>query len=185
MRPQLVIESDLLNSLMEVLRTKGYDGASLNELASNSGLKKASLYHRYPGGKKEVALAVLKYVDEWVNTHIIAILADTTIDKNKRLHKIIDNINLIYGEGSKACILRALSTDSGIQLFSEQLKDSMSQWINGFTLFGMELGQPKSTAENNAYKVLTLVQGSLVVSKTFNNNKAFLNALAEIRMMYI
>ena len=70
MRPQKVEDQALLLGLMAVLSAKGYDGASLNELAESSGLQKASLYHRFPAGKKEITSAVLNYVNEWVKKNI-------------------------------------------------------------------------------------------------------------------
>jgi len=55
MRPQKVNNTELVKGLLNVFRSKGYDGASLNDLAVASGLQKASLYHRFPNGKKEIA----------------------------------------------------------------------------------------------------------------------------------
>lgn len=169
---------------MTVLRSKGYDGASLNELANSSGLKKASLYHRYPGGKKEIALAVLQFVDKWVDTHIVNVLIDSSMQPKERLQLVTTHIDAIYGAGTKACLLRALSTESGVALFGAELQNSMNKWIAGFTRFGLELGQVNSLAESNAYTVLALIQGSLVISTTFGDNKAFNHALAEINRMY-
>ena len=48
MRPQKVQDTEMLQGLMAVLRSRGYDGASLKELSDSTGLKKASLYHRFP-----------------------------------------------------------------------------------------------------------------------------------------
>ena len=56
--------SEVIGNLMHVFRTVGYDGASLSELASPTGLKKASLYHRFPNGKKEMAEVVRAFVDK-------------------------------------------------------------------------------------------------------------------------
>ena len=184
MRPQKIMDTDLLNGLMSVLRSKGYDGASLNELASSSGLKKASLYHRYPGGKKEIALAVLNHVDEWVDAHILKLLSNKNILPARRLKKTIDNIKLIYGNGTTACILKALSSKNGLELFGSELRGSMEKWIRGFTSLGLELGFTKKEANIKATEVLVMIQGSLVVSNIFENPKAFQQALQKIKVMY-
>lgn len=184
MRPQIVTDLDLLGKLMDVLRTKGYDGASLNDLANSSGLKKASLYHRYPGGKKAIALAVLQFVDEWADEHVFGILENRSIASGKRLANVLENISAIYEAGTKACILRALSTQTGVELFGEELQAHMEKWVAAFGGLGEELGQSAVESESNAYKVLSLIQGSLVIAKTFKNTKAFEMALVEIKGMY-
>jgi AcrR family transcriptional regulator len=136
MRPQKVEDQPLLDGLMAVLRAKGYDGSSLNELASASGLQKASLYHRFPGGKKELTLAVLLYVKEGITKYIYELLTDQSIPPPERLRGVIRNIHSLYNNGKESCILKALSMDSGVELFGEQIKESMQLWIKAFTALG-------------------------------------------------
>ncbi|MEO0971892.1 MAG: helix-turn-helix domain-containing protein, partial [Pseudomonadota bacterium] len=58
-RPASINDDDLLDRLSSVFREVGYEEASMALLASASGLKKASLYHRFPGGKEQMAREVL------------------------------------------------------------------------------------------------------------------------------
>ena len=185
MRKPKVEEEELLAGLMSVLRAKGYDGASLNELAASSGLQKASLYHRFPGGKKQIAEAVLSYVGEWVNKNIYGVLADQSISAQERLSKVIENIRVIYGNGEKICLLRALSMDSGMELFGQQINQGMNRWIEGFTLLGQDFGFSVELAESKAIKVLMLVQGGLVVAKGVGKLHPFDLAMKSISNLYL
>ena len=63
---------DLIDRLLEVFRTVGYDGATLSKLSQATGLQRASLYHRFPGGKKAMAAAVLAHAGAWLDTHVLA-----------------------------------------------------------------------------------------------------------------
>jgi TetR/AcrR family transcriptional regulator, lmrAB and yxaGH operons repressor len=58
-RTQSISEADLIGRLSLVFRDRGYEGAALADLASAAGLKKASLYHRFPGGKQQMAEEVM------------------------------------------------------------------------------------------------------------------------------
>lgn len=185
MRPQKIEESELLTGLMTVLRTKGYDGASLNELADFSGLKKASLYHRYPGGKKDIALSVLKFVGEWIDKNIIDVIDNRSLTPQERLQTTLNNIDILYSSGKSSCILRALSTDSGMELFGDELKNSVKRWLSCFSRIGVDFGYDKATSEQKAMQVLVKIQGSLVVSKTLESTRPFIDALDEIRLLYI
>lgn len=184
MRPQKVEDQALLLGLMAVLSAKGYDGASLNELAESSGLQKASLYHRFPAGKKEITSAVLNYVNEWVKKNIYAHLTNSTLTTSDRLKTVIRSINGLYNNGNSICILRALSMDTGVEIFGEQIKESMQLWIKGFTALGEDCGFSKDMAREKAYQVLINIQGSLIVSKGLGSNIWYKDALKSIEAMY-
>ena len=122
MRPQKVDTEVMMQGLMRVLRNRGYDGASLKELAEATGLKKASLYHRFPGGKQEMAEAVLSHMHEWSSQHVHNLLQDRTYPAAERLEQVLQNVNQLYAGGDISCIFRALSTEFGLDLFGEQLE---------------------------------------------------------------
>ena len=185
MRPQKVEDSQVIASLMTVLRSKGYDGASLNELSEATGLKKASLYHRYPGGKEEMANAVLDFVHEWVEKKIYEVLVDKNRPADIRLTKALQNIRELYQDGDAICIFRALSMETGIVLFGEKIAKSMEKWIAAFTQLGKDFGMDDDTALECGQKTLIDVQGSLVVAKAMNNTHFFTKTLKVIEQDYL
>lgn len=184
MRPPKVEDQQLLEGLMGVLRSKGYDGASLNELAGSSGLKKASLYHRFPGGKKEITSAVLKHVDQWLDQNLKRILMDDSLSPTHRLAEATKNIEALYDHGNATCILRALSMDSGVVMFEQELKQSIQKWIDGFDVLGQAYGYSAEESRQKALQVITNVQGSLVVSKAMGSNEPFKQAMEFILSLY-
>ena len=56
---------EVVDRLLTAFRRKGYDGASLADLSAATGLGRSSLYHYFPGGKEEMARAVLDRADAW------------------------------------------------------------------------------------------------------------------------
>ena len=184
MRPQKVNDIELLEGLMQVLQSRGYDGASLNELAASSGLQKASLYHRFPEGKKEIALAVLDYVHNWIEKNIYNLLIDQSLHPDKRLNKVLKNIDDLYGKGTKTCILRALLIDSNEDFLGKKIQVSMNRWKDGFIVLGIDLGFSKKEATKKSIQTLINVQGSLVVSKGLYDLQIFKSSLKAIREMY-
>ena len=74
--PRIVAErSDTLPVLAEVFREHGYEGASLSLISKATGLGKGSLYHFFPGGKEEMADAVLSEIDGWFEKSRICAVA--------------------------------------------------------------------------------------------------------------
>lgn len=60
MPPATMSREELVALLAEVFRRHGYDGASMAEISAATGLGRSSLYHWFPGGKDEMAAAVLQ-----------------------------------------------------------------------------------------------------------------------------
>ena len=184
MRPQKINDSTLLLSLMKVLRNKGYNGASLNEFSIASGLKKASLYYRFPGGKEEIAHSVFKTMDAWVMQHITEVLVKDNKPPKDKLNNVLSNLNQLYDEGKEICFLRAMSIGDGKKIYAECIKAIIEQWTKAFCLFGLSLGKTQEEANENAIFSMVIVQGSLQISNGLNNPTHFKNGLQRIRNLY-
>lgn len=184
MRMAKVSDQEILIGLMSVFRSKGYDGASLNELAEATGLKKASLYHRFPGGKKEMTDAVLDFMENWVNEKIFKVLSNAEVAPQIRLKDALYNIGEVYGNGTEVCLYRSLSMDTGMSLFGAKIERGINQWLEAFTVLGMEMGLDKEKAFKVAQQNFVEVQGSLVLSKAMDNTAPFAEALKNIENKY-
>lgn len=184
MRPQKVEDKQLINSLMKVLRTKGYDGASLNELAAASGLQKASLYHRFPGGKKDIVIAVLKHITEWSKLNIVEVINNIHQAPEEKLSLLLKNIDAFYNGGLNSCVMKTLSMDNAYILFEEHLKNGISSWLVSFKQLALLFNHDDQKASEIAYEVIIQIQGSLVLSKVLGDTFSFKKALISIQNLY-
>ncbi|WP_299763816.1 TetR/AcrR family transcriptional regulator [uncultured Dokdonia sp.] len=184
MRPQKIDDTALLARLIDVFRSKGYEGSSLNDLAASAGLKKASLYHRFPGGKEEIVTAVLEHTTTWGKTHIEETLADQTVPARQRLEKVIDNIDALYAQGTKTCLFRALSMDTGVPTLDSLIQIDMNNWVQAFKTFAQEIGFTSEVAHQKALQTLINIQGSLIITKGLNDTTIFKNTLHTIKYLY-
>lgn len=50
----------LIAAMLDGLRRRGYHGVGLNELLTSAGAPKGVLYHHFPGGKGELAVAAVR-----------------------------------------------------------------------------------------------------------------------------
>ncbi len=184
MRPQKVVDSDLIDGLARVFRSLGYEGASLQDLSAETGLKKASLYHRFPNGKQEMAESVLLHYGQVVEDKIFSVLSDEQVEPIDRLKAGIEQIKLFYEGGKQMCVFRTLSMDKGLQLFENSLKEGVSQWISAFVNLGLAFRLSPNEAEQLAIKNMIDIQGSLVLSHVMNDVSIFENALKNIAERY-
>ncbi len=185
MRPQKVGDEEILTGLAKVFRSKGYEGASLKDLAEATGLKKASLYHRFPEGKEGMANAVLEFLGAWVEMNIFHSLTDQTHQPEVRLKNGLRQIKNFYNDGKVMCIFRALSMQVGLQLFEQQINQGLALWINSFEELGLALGQSPKQANNNALQTIIDIQGSLIVSRGLNDISVFDDTIQRIEDKYL
>ena len=72
MRPAKVADGAVADALVSAFRRGGYAGAAVSDLCEATGLKSASLYHRFPRGKADMALAALARVGEAFEKAVVA-----------------------------------------------------------------------------------------------------------------
>ena len=183
MPPFKVSDQELLNALLEVFRKEGFEGASMTLISEATGLKRSSMYHRFPGGKEQMAKEVLEYTGAWVSQYIGEILAGEGAPVS-RLATVLDHISLLYAGGKKPCILRALLMGGGHVSFQKQVQSRIQSWLDAFERFGEEIGMPKSEAYQAAQQSLIQIQGSLIISQALDSQQPFEDSLQSIREFY-
>lgn len=67
----------LIAAMLDALSTRGYHGIGLNELLANAGAPKGVLYHHFPGGKAELAMAAVATVGDQLGATLDKVLART------------------------------------------------------------------------------------------------------------
>lgn len=163
----------LLDALTEMFRTHGYEGTSLAMISEKTGLQKSSLYHRFPGGKEQMAYAVLEAAVASLAGHVLAPLRGTGSVRT-RVRKTARRISELYCDGRKACLLDTLSVGVPLQEgVSELLKRAHDLWIESFSAIAREAGMTPKSAQLRASEALVRLQGALVVSRIGGDTGAF------------
>ena len=172
MAHRIVSDEDFYDRALDLFRTYGFEGVSLQRLAEATGLEKASLYYRYPGGKDEIALAVAHGVVTWFQSNVFAPLTGEAVPK-KRVAIIADNLRTFYSSGKKSCITDVLSLPGGSDNLRAALKGAMQAWIKAFTDIARECGFSPSAAKARAEETILRIEGSLVLARVLGDNTTF------------
>lgn len=179
-RPRSIDETDLIASLAKVFADVGYEGASLALLSKETGLQRASLYHRFPDGKSQMASAVLQFVNAWLREHILVHLNGSG-PPAARLKSALGNFAQLYDSGRKSCLLNMLSSPrSGDGPFRESIGAAFDALKDGFARLALDAGHDAKTAELCGERAVMLIQGSLVMCRGTGTTGPFANAMASI-----
>ncbi len=172
-----VDDDRLLDRLMHVFRVHGYEGASLSRLSEATGLRRASLYTRFPGGKDEMAQAVLERAGARIAERIIGPLTGSGSSR-ERLQRAVLEIRSFYDEGREPCLVDAFSFggDASGPLQSA-IRQAAATWLDAFSQVARDAGLDPTSAQIWAEDALIRIQGSLVLARALDQSAPFLRAL--------
>jgi TetR/AcrR family transcriptional regulator, lmrAB and yxaGH operons repressor len=176
MRPAKVSDKELFERLTEVFRRKGYDGASYADLMEATGLVKASLYHRFPGGKEEMVDAILSDVDRRFAEYVLAPAMEKG-EPQERARRMAHRLREFYDSAKSWCLLDTLSLAESRGTLAHARK-SMEFWVERFALVGRDAGLSTEAARKRAEEGVAAIEGGLVVARVLKNRRPFLRVLA-------
>ncbi len=174
-----VNDDELLDRLTDVFRTYGYEGASLSRISEATGLQRASLYHRFPGGKEDMAKAVLERAGEWLVNRVLAPLSGPG-KPEERIRKMAKELNTFYGGGKHCCLLDSLSFGFEENDIRRTVQEGMGAWVEALAQVARETGVPTKKARQQAQDVISRIQGSLVMARVLKDYGPFERTLTEI-----
>jgi AcrR family transcriptional regulator len=165
--------------IQDVFRDHGFDGASLAEIAHATGLGKSSLYHYFPGGKDEMATAVLQRIEAWMDAHVLATLRARGTP-NARLRTMLRVLDEFYAGGRNACVLGNLVVGGSRATFQAHLAAAFGGWIAALRALAVEAGVRAPEAQRRAEDAVVRIQGALIVAGGLGDPAPFKRALRNI-----
>lgn len=175
-------EAQVLEALATVFQTHGFGGATLTLFTEATGLKRPSLYHRFPGGKLEMALAVVEHARK---NFIGEVLAPLVRDGNpkKRIKEAARNMERFYDGGNDACLMDALSVGAkgdDRKAIDAAIEKMFSEFLGALAHVARDMGATGTEARQLAEDAVVRLEGSLVVARGTKSTSAFRRVLKEL-----
>ncbi|MGR9245308.1 TetR/AcrR family transcriptional regulator [Rhizobium leguminosarum] len=167
--------ADIIPLLAEIFRELGYEGASLSRITERTGIGKGSLYHFFPGGKEEMAGAVLADVDAWFEHAIYRPLRKD--DAREAIAAMWTNVNDYFHSGRRICLVGAFALDETRERFSAAIIDYFIRWIDALRSALIRAGCPEEEAQMLAEESVSGIQGALVLSRALDDRMVFTRSL--------
>ncbi len=174
--PRTVAErADVLPALAEVFREHGFEGASLALIGERTGLGKGSLYHFFPGGKEEMAAAVLAEIDGWFEREIYKPLREAA-DPTRAVTDMFQAVEDYFRSGRRVCLLGAFALGDVRDRFAARIRDYFIAWRDALESALARAG--KADAAALAEEAVATIQGALVLARALNDPETFRRAMA-------
>lgn len=167
--------ADIVPLLAEIFRELGYEGTSLSRITERTGIGKGSLYHFFPGGKEEMASAVLAEVDAWFEHAIYQPLRKD--DAHQAIAAMWTQVNDYFRSGRRICLVGAFALDDTRERFSAAIGNYFIRWIDALRSALMRAGCPEEEALALAEEGVAGIQGALVLSRALDDGAVFSRSL--------
>ncbi|MFD6950890.1 TetR family transcriptional regulator [Nocardiopsis sp. TSRI0078] len=159
--------SRLIIGARELIETHGYSGTGLNQVLAVSGAPRGSLYFHFPGGKDELVAAAIEESGAEVGA-LIEEAADRAPDARGAVLGLLDAFaaRLEESDFTRGCPLAATALDSAAadDTVRESCRRVYTSWQRA--LARLLAAEGRATAEADAWSVLSLVEGALLLSRS-------------------
>ncbi|OHV87765.1 TetR/AcrR family transcriptional regulator [Mesorhizobium sp. ORS 3428] len=172
--------AQLLGIVAEVFREHGYEGASLSFIGEATGLGKGSLYHFFPGGKEEMARAVIDNIDGWFEENVFTPLRDSS-DPRAGIEQMLEATDSYFRSGRRICLIGAFALDESRDLFAGQIGDYFSRWVTLLSDALTRTGHERAEATELAEETVAAIQGALTLARASDDANVFSRALRRAR----
>ena len=163
--------AEIVLKLYELFRQRGYEGVSIGDISSATGLGKSSLYHHFPRGKEEMAEAVVEFARISLESNVFAPLRAAE-PAEQRIDAMLAAVRRLYSAGATPCVLAALmSGDDGP--LAQGTRRLFHDWAATIADALQDGGVTADDATRRANTMLALLQGGLVMTRALKDTSVF------------
>lgn len=166
--------------LAEVFRTYGFEGASLARISEGTGLGKGSIYNFFPGGKDEMAQAVLDEIDGWFRDQVFQPLR-AAADARQGVDDMFTAVGRYFQSGRKVCLVGVFALGHERDRFAEQVQGYFAEWVQALAAALQRSGRDADAALALAEEVVGGIQGALVLARAAAEPELFMRTLQRLR----
>lgn len=177
-RPPKQTKAETLNKLQQVFSFFGYDGASMQALSAATGLSKASLYHYFPDGKREMASQVLLAEGKRLQSLVLEPLSRQR--GGQGLLQSLSATAEFYAGDVPHCLMNSLTIGEGRSLFRAAVNESVGTWRTLLSENYRALGASAEEADAWAAYALERLQGALIMCRLTSSRAPLAQCLSEL-----
>lgn len=171
---------EMVSLLLDQFRRNGFDGVSLADIACATGIGKSSLYHHFPGGKDEMAAAVMARIESWIAEDLVTCLAAPG-PRMVRIDAMLDKLAALYEDGAKPCVMASMLVGSESGPVLPAIRRAYGIWIDALQQTLEDTGAAPQAARAAACDAVARIQGALLLCRALQDRAPFLAAMTGLR----
>ncbi|WP_459722495.1 TetR/AcrR family transcriptional regulator [Actinophytocola sp. KF-1] len=154
----------LVESMLELIQTRGYSGTGLNTVVAHANAPKGSLYFHFPGGKEALGEQAVALAAERFRTMVTA---DGT--PGEVVRRVLDALARLLEEGDYqlGCPVSVVTLEMGAE--SDRLRaacaDAFESWVAPLAALLTAHGRTPAEARSLATATVGMIEGAVIMSR--------------------
>ncbi len=171
----------LIRTTALLLQSQGYNSTGLNQVLQQSGVPKGSLYHYFPGGKEDLAIAAIQQSTLAVQAELQVITGGHS-NLQAAVEAAIDYFinQLESSQFSKGCPVATIALEQAGVNPRIQAACELAYTTWQAVLISLFSAHGKTNAEQLAERLLMALEGGLILSRARRDCKALRQVKSEL-----
>ncbi|OLB81486.1 MAG: hypothetical protein AUI14_03170 [Actinobacteria bacterium 13_2_20CM_2_71_6] len=164
----------LVATAAALLRRRGYAAMATTDVLRDSGVTSGSLYHHFPGGKEDLALAALDASARRVEQQLADVLARHRTTAAALKHWVNQLATALAADAEDGCPVApaALEAVHASARLRSAAAAAFERWLDPIARSLRAEGWPAGQARKAALLVLATIEGALLLSRTAGDAEA-------------
>jgi TetR/AcrR family transcriptional repressor of lmrAB and yxaGH operons len=154
----------LVESMLELIQTRGYSGTGLNTVVAHANAPKGSLYFHFPGGKEALGEQAVALAAERFRALV-------TVDgtPGQVVRRVLDALARLLEEGDYqlGCPVSVVTLEMGAE--SDRLRaacaDAFESWVAPLAALLTARGRTPAEARSLATATVGMIEGAVIMSR--------------------
>ncbi len=159
----------LVRTAMRLFRRQGYAASGLQQILSESGVPRGSLYHYFPGGKEALAEAAVEMAGELIAEMLTALAERHTGNPEAFLHSYCETMAQWMQESAfhSGCPIATtvLETVPGAPKLTRIANAVLDRWISIIATVHVSGGMTPADATRRAGQIIAAMEGALIIAR--------------------
>ncbi|MVP00652.1 TetR/AcrR family transcriptional regulator [Paenibacillus lutrae] len=178
---------NIVNTAARLFIVQGYHATGLNQIISESGSPKGSLYYYFPNGKEELALECIKRANLFVQDQLrdsFAPIADPVLAVQSLLRRLAEEAaDCKYKEPMPIGYWASAETAAVSEALRMASQTAFEDWQNIYAEKLLAAGFNKSKAAELGLLLVSMIEGAMLLMITLRDNKPLLTLSAHIPVL--
>lgn len=174
----------MIDSAVVLFRQRGVADTSLRDVVEHSGVSRGSIYHHFPGGKEELALAATERGGDFIGNLLERLLAD--VDGERAITAFVDywTSALAKADFVDGCPIgaAALSSDETASA-RDAAGRAFARWETLLADAIARRGVPAARATTLATLAIASIEGALLMCRARRDTEPLTRVGAELRAL--
>jgi AcrR family transcriptional regulator len=175
MPKQKVDEQHIIIQSLILFRQRSFHSTSMSDIANSCGILKGSLYH-YFKSKEDLMEKVIRYVHEYFKQEVFALAYQQDVPATLRFKNMFKASERIFFDESTGKMYGNMGVESALVIpeFNPIIRQFFQDFFDAIKHIYIEK-YPENIANELAERSVAEVEGSIMMSRIFNDNSYIKN----------